>query len=220
MTSSDVHPHPDSSWSQKLITQSLALCEMSQFVRNTLSYQAMILSWIHLKALKWINFDGRSGSPSYCFHWKASGPLVYRSTWSSSQRTRNTRFRMLSRKVSQSHHFMVWSLFLTIVAWLEVCEGGKFGESWVGAQNLWLFCGISLNHFEFLYLYIVLSCRRIFDLQMATGGRSLDSPRWCLYELASYLKDETVRDQRNIQILPVHLCFWAFHKACWKSLSF
>ena len=34
-------------------------------------------------------------------------------------------------------------------------------------------------------------------------------PRWCLYELASYLKDENVRDQqRNIQILPVHLCFW------------
>ena len=55
---------------------------------------------------------------------------------------------------------------------------------------------------------------------MATGGRSLDSPRWCLYELASYLKDETVRDQRNIQILPVHLCFWTFHKVCWKSLSF
>ena len=48
----------------------------------------------------------------------------------------------------------------------------------------------------------VLSCRSIFDLQMATGSRSyfsskvLDSPRWCLYELAYYLKDETAMDRR------------------------
>ena len=29
--------------------------------------------------------------------------------------------------------------------------------------------------------------------------------RWCLYEVASYLKDER-SEHKNIQILPVHLC--------------
>ena len=49
------------------------------------------------------------------------------------------------------------------------------------------------------YEYICTSVSFFFKLR----------PRWCLYELASYLKDENVRaQQRNLQILPVHLCFW------------
>jgi len=43
------------------------------------------------------------------------------------------------------------------------------------------------------------------NLTILWSGRYF-SRLWCLYELASYLKDETVKDQRNIQILPVDLC--------------
>jgi len=44
------------------------------------------------------------------------------------------------------------------------------------------------------------------NLTILWSGRYF-SRLWCLYELASYLKDENIRDQqRNLQILPVHLC--------------
>jgi len=44
------------------------------------------------------------------------------------------------------------------------------------------------------------------NLTILWSGRYF-SRLWCLYELASYLKDENVRaQQRNLQILPVHLC--------------
>eukprot|EP00435_Cladocopium_sp_Y103_P073434 s40_g43.t1 len=43
------------------------------------------------------------------------------------------------------------------------------------------------------------------NLTILWSGRYF-SRLWCLYELASYLKNERLQEKRHIQILPVHLC--------------
>eukprot|EP00438_Fugacium_kawagutii_P012494 Skav200176 [mRNA] locus=scaffold1159:286702:294008:- [translate_table: standard] len=43
------------------------------------------------------------------------------------------------------------------------------------------------------------------NLTILWSGRYF-SRLWCLFELASYLRHETIRERRNVQILPVHMC--------------
>lgn len=109
--------------------------------------------------------------------------------------------------------------------------GEIFRLRFVKVSKVWCFVTVLSGFFRKksfpipIALYRTFMSQFFFDLQMATGSRSyfsskvLDSPRWCLYELAYYLKDETAMDRRNIQILPVDLCFWAFHTVCWESLG-